>query len=189
MKANQAFKGNDEAVSPVIGVILMVAITVVLAAVVFVLVSNLSKGGSQSAPALSFNTDSVADKLTVTSAATGADWSRLSLKVTSCTQTQTNSIIYVGGSATKVYQNTAASAANGGALNLAAPNGPPNVCGAGVAVQVTPTSVPIAAGNSLAFCTGPSAATAATNVVVQVTDTVANSVIGSYTFTSVAGCP
>ncbi len=44
MKANQAFKHNDEAVSPVIGVILMVAITVVLAAVVFVLVSNLSEG-------------------------------------------------------------------------------------------------------------------------------------------------
>ncbi|HUR25979.1 MAG TPA: archaellin/type IV pilin N-terminal domain-containing protein, partial [Candidatus Thermoplasmatota archaeon] len=44
-KANQAFKQNDEAVSPVIGVILMVAITVVLAAVVFVLVSNLGKSG------------------------------------------------------------------------------------------------------------------------------------------------
>ncbi len=43
MKANQAFRNADEAVSPVIGVILMVAITVVLAAVVFVLVSNLSK--------------------------------------------------------------------------------------------------------------------------------------------------
>lgn len=37
---------NDKAaVSPVIGVILMVAITVVLAAIVFVVVSNLSHGG------------------------------------------------------------------------------------------------------------------------------------------------
>ena len=42
-KANPKFVQADEAVSPVIGVILMVAITVVLAAVVFVLVSNLSK--------------------------------------------------------------------------------------------------------------------------------------------------
>ena len=42
-KANRNFVQADEAVSPVIGVILMVAITVVLAAVVFVLVSNLSK--------------------------------------------------------------------------------------------------------------------------------------------------
>lgn len=36
------FKNNNEGVSPVIGVILMVAITVVLAAVVFVLVNDLS---------------------------------------------------------------------------------------------------------------------------------------------------
>lgn len=42
MKANQKFANADEAVSPVIGVILMVAITVVLAAVVFVLVNNLT---------------------------------------------------------------------------------------------------------------------------------------------------
>jgi flagellin-like protein len=42
MKANQKFTNADEAVSPVIGVILMVAITVVLAAVVFVLVNNLT---------------------------------------------------------------------------------------------------------------------------------------------------
>lgn len=47
-KANQKFVQADEAVSPVIGVILMVAITVVLAAVVFVLVSNLSKTSDKS---------------------------------------------------------------------------------------------------------------------------------------------
>lgn len=53
MKANQAFKQADEAVSPVIGVILMVAITVVLAAVVFVLVGNLTDT-SEAAPSVSF---------------------------------------------------------------------------------------------------------------------------------------
>ena len=63
-KANQAFNNNDEAVSPVIGVILMVAITVVLAAVVFVLVSNLGEG-SESAPNISFNKDSGDATLTV----------------------------------------------------------------------------------------------------------------------------
>ncbi|HUR62115.1 MAG TPA: type IV pilin [Candidatus Thermoplasmatota archaeon] len=57
MKANQAFKANDEAVSPVIGVILMVAITVVLAAVVFVLVSNLSKGANTASPQIAFTKD------------------------------------------------------------------------------------------------------------------------------------
>ena len=71
-KANQAFKQNDEAVSPVIGVILMVAITVVLAAVVFVLVSNLGEG-SESAPNISFNKDSADRTLTVVQAE-DAEW-------------------------------------------------------------------------------------------------------------------
>ncbi|MHB1261282.1 MAG: type IV pilin N-terminal domain-containing protein [Thermoplasmatota archaeon] len=72
-KANQSFKQNEEAVSPVIGVILMVAITVVLAAVVFVLVSNLGKG-SEAAPSLSFNKDSSARTLTVVKADSGLTW-------------------------------------------------------------------------------------------------------------------
>jgi flagellin-like protein len=77
-KANQAFKQNDEAVSPVIGVILMVAITVVLAAVVFVLVSNLGKG-SEKAPNLSFNKDSSARTLTVVQSDPGVNWDDFTL--------------------------------------------------------------------------------------------------------------
>lgn len=51
MKANRKFMNNDdEAVSPVIAVILMVAITVVLAATVYVWVSGFS-GGNQGASA------------------------------------------------------------------------------------------------------------------------------------------
>jgi flagellin-like protein len=49
MKANQKFRGSDEAVSPVIAVILMVAITVVLSATVYVWVSGF--GGNNSSPA------------------------------------------------------------------------------------------------------------------------------------------
>lgn len=58
MKANQAFRKNDEAVSPVIGVILMVAITVVLAAVVFVLVTRLANNQGNQSPTISFDTRS-----------------------------------------------------------------------------------------------------------------------------------
>lgn len=76
-KANQAFNTNDEAVSPVIGVILMVAITVVLAAVVFVLVSNLGDS-SEDAPDISFSKDSSDHTLTVVKADAGADWSDFS---------------------------------------------------------------------------------------------------------------
>ncbi|MFA5942925.1 MAG: type IV pilin N-terminal domain-containing protein [Candidatus Thermoplasmatota archaeon] len=71
-KANQTFKQNDEAVSPVIGVILMVAITVVLAAVVFVLVSNLGESGEK-APNFSVSKDSAAGSLTIVSAE-DAEW-------------------------------------------------------------------------------------------------------------------
>ncbi|MEA3189456.1 MAG: Archaeal Type pilin, N-terminal [Thermoplasmata archaeon] len=58
MKANQAFSNNDEAVSPVIGVILMVAITVVLAAVVFVLVTRLAGNQEDQSPSITFNKQS-----------------------------------------------------------------------------------------------------------------------------------
>lgn len=72
MKANQAYKADEEAVSPVVGVILMVAITVVLAAVVFVLVNNLGKGG-ENKPNIGFAQNSAARTLTITTADT-ADW-------------------------------------------------------------------------------------------------------------------
>jgi flagellin-like protein len=88
-KANQAFKQNDEAVSPVIGVILMVAITVVLAAVVFVLVSNLGKG-SEKAPNVSFNKDSSAGHLTVVQADPGHTWAEFAFGG-SCTTASTGS--------------------------------------------------------------------------------------------------
>ena len=60
MKANQTFRENDEAVSPVIGVILMVAITVVLAAVVFVLVTKLSGNQTSNTPSISFDVSDTA---------------------------------------------------------------------------------------------------------------------------------
>lgn len=67
MKANQSIRQADEAVSPVIGVILMVAITVVLAAVVFVLVSNLSKQSGESAPDVNLRvrTDNTANEIII----------------------------------------------------------------------------------------------------------------------------
>jgi flagellin-like protein len=56
MKANRKFlNGDDEAVSPVIAVILMVAITVVLAATVYVWVSGFGANGSQPAKSIAFS--------------------------------------------------------------------------------------------------------------------------------------
>ena len=50
MKANRKFKNEDEAVSAVIGVILMVAITVAIAATVYVYVSGMLGGGPSAQP-------------------------------------------------------------------------------------------------------------------------------------------
>ncbi|PSP71908.1 type IV pilin [Halobacteriales archaeon QS_3_64_16] len=65
-KLQSVFGGEDErAVSPVIGVILMVAITVILAAVIAVFVTDL--GGSQSqAPQASFSIEGASGGVTVT---------------------------------------------------------------------------------------------------------------------------
>ena len=56
MRLKQFFK-DDDAVSPVIGVILMVAITVILAAVIATFVLGLGEQVSDSAPNASFNFD------------------------------------------------------------------------------------------------------------------------------------
>jgi len=57
---------DDSAVSPVIGVILMVAITVILAAVIGAFVLNLGQGVQQTAPQASFNFDYTNDSVDVT---------------------------------------------------------------------------------------------------------------------------
>jgi flagellin-like protein len=56
MKLNELFT-DDDAVSPVIGVILMVAITVILAAVIATFVLGLGQQVSETAPRASFSTD------------------------------------------------------------------------------------------------------------------------------------
>ena len=65
MKIKQLFT-DDSAVSPVIGVILMVAITVILAAVIGTFVLNLGQGINQSAPQASFGFDYDGDNVTIT---------------------------------------------------------------------------------------------------------------------------
>lgn len=83
----KACKMNEEAVSPVIGVILMVAITVVLAAIVFLLVSDLG-GPSEVPPAISFREDG--DSLTVIGADQDLAWEDFT--VTGCTTVPTGAV-------------------------------------------------------------------------------------------------
>ena len=72
MKANRKFKEEKEAVSAVIGVILMVAITVAIAATVYVYVSGMLGGGSEDIPNIAFSKKYTS--LTVTRADNNIYW-------------------------------------------------------------------------------------------------------------------
>lgn len=80
MKANRKFVNEEEAVSAVIGVILMVAITVAIAATVYVYVSGMLGGTTQSTPTVSMVVDNTNDKLTVNKADPGLSWSDFKIK-------------------------------------------------------------------------------------------------------------
>ncbi len=85
MKANRKYREGEEAVSAVIGVILMVAITVAIAATVYVYVSGMIGTSPQSTPNVQFVKDDIADTLTVASADPGdLDWEDLEITGT-CT--------------------------------------------------------------------------------------------------------
>jgi flagellin-like protein len=82
-KKARSMKKDTSAVSPVIAVILMVAITVVLAATVFVLVSDI--GSNPPPPRVTF--DKADGNLTVISADLGLTWEEFN--VTGCTTVPT----------------------------------------------------------------------------------------------------
>ena len=56
MRRTQRAATTDEAVSPIVGVILMVAITVVLAATLFLVTSRLKEGANAESPYIGFST-------------------------------------------------------------------------------------------------------------------------------------
>ena len=75
MKANRKFIEADErAVSAVIGVILMVAITVAIAATVYVYVSGMIGGTKTQTPNVACTTDSTTNKITVATADANIKW-------------------------------------------------------------------------------------------------------------------
>lgn len=170
---HRLFAGADEAVSPVISTILMVAITVVLAATAFVLVADVGGQTGKAAPAIGLRADDNLDRLVVTSAAQGADWARLAIMQTSFGGTGT---IYVGTSATDGdgYQN-----------EPAAPTGPNNIA---TEVAISTETEPITAGQYLELCRSAGGNDGALTVTIK--DVSANALIGSFTFLSVdpTGC-
>jgi len=83
MKANRKFiEGEDEGVSAVIGVILMVAITVAIAATVYVYVSGMIGGTPDKTPEIQFIKDETNDRLTVAKTDGEIQWYDLSIRCT-----------------------------------------------------------------------------------------------------------
>jgi len=79
MKANRKFVEGDKAVSTVIGVILMVAIIVAIAATVYVYVNGMVGGTTERTLAIIFDKDESANTLTVTSTDTEMSWTDINM--------------------------------------------------------------------------------------------------------------
>ena len=80
MKANRKFIEGEEAVSAVIGVILMVAITVAIAATVYVYVSGMIGSPAAQAPNILFQISETTDKLIVQSVDGGVTWDEFGIR-------------------------------------------------------------------------------------------------------------
>lgn len=108
MKANRKFVGRDDAVSPVIAVILMVAITVVLAATVYVWVSGFGASGSQSKTAsLSVASSGGVATMTLVSVSPNTNWNKLKLTVEGVTSGTYGILVQGSGFSSYIDSGTA----------------------------------------------------------------------------------
>lgn len=117
MKANRKFREGQEAVSAVIGVILMVAITVAIAATVYVYVSGMIGGQKQSAPTVQFTVDESQDRLTVVSTGPNLPWTGFEIRPNQAISFKVNGVPTSTGSlvGANVLHQIAAADITGGA--------------------------------------------------------------------------
>jgi flagellin-like protein len=107
MKANRKFReADDRAVSAVIGVILMVAITVAIAATVYVYVSGMIGGTKNQTPNVACTTDSTSNRIQVATADANINWR--DIVVTLDKTGATYRVYYANGTAIAAVNNTAA---------------------------------------------------------------------------------
>ncbi len=94
MKANRKFVEGDEAVSAVIGVILMVAITVAIAATVYVYVSGMI-GVQQTVPTVQMLASEDTDRLSVINTDAGLNWTTIAIRSTASVAVYVNGEVLV----------------------------------------------------------------------------------------------
>ena len=105
MKANRKFLNGDDAVSPVIAVILMVAITVVLAATVYVWVSGFGAQSGNPQKSISLTSSGALDNTnnnktyTVASGTSGMKWSDVSFTLNGAPLSHANLTTAAGAAA------------------------------------------------------------------------------------------
>jgi flagellin-like protein len=173
MKANRKFVEADEAVSPVIAVILMVAITVVLAATVFVLVSDIGSNTQQQGPQMGWTTDESADTFSVSQAPNQVLWKDFEVKMSPST-------------ATVEYVLDAGPA--GVATNVAASYSAIDNDGDETATD-SAFDEQVKGGDTLSFCGGAGGAgTEETDVTITIRHAPSNSVAKEFKFSTIAAC-
>jgi len=170
MKANRKFIAqDDEAVSPVIAVILMVAITVVLAATVYVWVSGFSNGGSAAAASLSTNQVNAISAVTATHATNG-----LKFTITSVTPGfQAGSLKIINPDTGYVWSTLDTAAAGLGGQDF-------NILDDGSATALSASTAVMGAGDVINLY-HPGAASLAAGNKLQFIDTNSNNVIATVT--------
>lgn len=165
MKANRKFVDADEAVSPVIAVILMVAITVVLAATVFVLVSDIGSQTQTTQPAVSWTMDEIADRWEIAQAPNQVAWAGYSVKASGTTSAWVRLNGDSAAAAPSVGPFSATTAVELGTGSFSGAN--------------------LAAGDFTDFCVS---AGATQNVQITLTHIASNSIANQKTFASIAQC-
>lgn len=175
---------HDEAVSPIVSTLLMVALTVVLVVAILMVISGYSTDGSSAPAAVAWTMDDDADRIILRSAQGHSDWARLAVHVAECDQSADYSVGRVGateGISNGKYFNEPADP-SGAALNEGAPGAS---CGSGVLVPLADALAPAWADDYLEFCAdgGPMS-----TVTIEIVDTAANAMIHKATFIGIAAC-
>ena len=157
----RGFQRGDEAVSAVISTILMVAITVVLAATAFILVADIGNNNTKPPVAIGMRSDDTTDRIMVISSSQGADWANLAVRVVSNSGGGT---IFLGSSAAGGYFNEAAT-----------------LSGVDIASQTAVSTVPapVSGADYMEFCRSGGTASP---ITVAVVDTRSGSLISEYSF-------
>lgn len=164
---------DEDAVSPVIGTLIMVAIAVVLAGVLFVIVSQIGKGGQDPSPRMAISRNEQSDRLEITQIDDGVMRGEYDIRMTVAGDFNVDGPVEAGTDAATAQTFVRLAGAVGAPID-------------GV----------LGPGSYIAFCAetgaiGPTGngGPATVDVSVELRHRSTNSIVWHDTFTSLADCP